>query len=211
MQESIMSQMSCRHLLIKHQGSRRLASWRDPDGKEIRQRTKEAQRIIGMVEPGMPQGLGGPRPGGEAAAAVAPPSTMLYARRIAAASGKSTHGGGRGPALATRNSSIDTAAEASSSWRTDPSHDLIAIDKSAHALCNGDSSFASVSVRPRTVVHSDASKPNTPGCTAPACRASIQSCSNAAVAIGDAAARLPAVVACCAAERNRLIMGAAIC
>ena len=34
-----------------------------------RQRTKEAQRIIGMVEPGMPQGLGGPRPGGEAAAA----------------------------------------------------------------------------------------------------------------------------------------------
>jgi hypothetical protein len=27
-----------------------------------RQRTKEAQRIIGMVEPGMPQGLGGARP-----------------------------------------------------------------------------------------------------------------------------------------------------
>ena len=29
-----------------------------------RQRTKEAQRIIGMVEPGMPQGLGASRPGG---------------------------------------------------------------------------------------------------------------------------------------------------
>ena len=30
------------HILLKHSDSRRLASWRDPDGKEIRQRTKEA-------------------------------------------------------------------------------------------------------------------------------------------------------------------------
>jgi hypothetical protein len=29
------------HILIKHQGSRRLASWRDPDGSEIKNRTRE--------------------------------------------------------------------------------------------------------------------------------------------------------------------------
>ena len=29
------------HILVKHQGSRRLASWRDPDGKEIALRTQE--------------------------------------------------------------------------------------------------------------------------------------------------------------------------
>ncbi|GAQ87311.1 Peptidyl-prolyl cis-trans isomerase [Klebsormidium nitens] len=29
------------HLLIKHQGSRRPASWKDPDGVNIRQTTKE--------------------------------------------------------------------------------------------------------------------------------------------------------------------------
>jgi NIMA-interacting peptidyl-prolyl cis-trans isomerase 1 len=30
------------HLLIKHSGSRRLASWRDPNGEQIRQRSKAA-------------------------------------------------------------------------------------------------------------------------------------------------------------------------
>mmetsp|Transcript_37760 Transcript_37760/g.49708 ORF Transcript_37760/g.49708 Transcript_37760/m.49708 type:complete len:118 (+) Transcript_37760:869-1222(+) len=29
------------HLLIKHSGSRRTASWKDPDGVEIKQRSKE--------------------------------------------------------------------------------------------------------------------------------------------------------------------------
>eukprot|EP00041_Stephanoeca_diplocostata_P016690 m.329757 g.329757 ORF g.329757 m.329757 type:complete len:125 (+) comp20450_c1_seq17:302-676(+) len=29
------------HILIKHQGSRRLASWKDEDGVEIKKRTKE--------------------------------------------------------------------------------------------------------------------------------------------------------------------------
>ena len=30
------------HILLKHQGSARQSSWRDPDGKHIRQRTREA-------------------------------------------------------------------------------------------------------------------------------------------------------------------------
>jgi len=29
------------HILIKHSGSRRLASWKDPEGQEIKSRTKE--------------------------------------------------------------------------------------------------------------------------------------------------------------------------
>ena len=32
------------HLLVKHQGSRRPASWRDPDGQHIPKKTKEAAR-----------------------------------------------------------------------------------------------------------------------------------------------------------------------
>ena len=32
------------HLLVKHQGSRRPASWRDPDGQHILKKTKEAAR-----------------------------------------------------------------------------------------------------------------------------------------------------------------------
>ena len=32
------------HLLVKHQGSRRPASWRDPDGQYIPKKTKEAAR-----------------------------------------------------------------------------------------------------------------------------------------------------------------------
>ena len=34
------------HLLIKHQGSRRPASWKDESGAEITKRTKEAAREI---------------------------------------------------------------------------------------------------------------------------------------------------------------------
>ena len=32
------------HILLKHQGSRRLASWRDPDGVQIKQRTEADAR-----------------------------------------------------------------------------------------------------------------------------------------------------------------------
>ena len=35
------------HILLKHQNSRRLASWRDPDGEQIKQRTQaEATRML---------------------------------------------------------------------------------------------------------------------------------------------------------------------
>ena len=35
------------HILLKHQNSRRLASWRDPDGEQIKQRTQaEAARLL---------------------------------------------------------------------------------------------------------------------------------------------------------------------
>jgi len=36
------------HLLIKHQGSRRAASWKDPNGNEIKRRTKE--QAIAILE-----------------------------------------------------------------------------------------------------------------------------------------------------------------
>jgi len=36
-----MSEVRVAHLLVKHQGSRRPASWRDPDGVQITKRTKE--------------------------------------------------------------------------------------------------------------------------------------------------------------------------
>jgi len=36
-----MSTVQCSHLLVKHQGSRRPASWRDPNGAQITKRTKE--------------------------------------------------------------------------------------------------------------------------------------------------------------------------
>ena len=32
--------MRASHILVKHQGSRRPASWRDPDGKQIRLRSQ---------------------------------------------------------------------------------------------------------------------------------------------------------------------------
>eukprot|EP01118_Nematostelium_gracile_P017886 TRINITY_DN7782_c0_g1_i1.p1 TRINITY_DN7782_c0_g1~~TRINITY_DN7782_c0_g1_i1.p1 ORF type:complete len:117 (+),score=37.24 TRINITY_DN7782_c0_g1_i1:101-451(+) len=35
-----MSKVKCSHLLVKHQGSRRPASWKDPEGKIIQQRSK---------------------------------------------------------------------------------------------------------------------------------------------------------------------------
>ncbi|CEO97404.1 hypothetical protein PBRA_000749 [Plasmodiophora brassicae] len=35
-------QVRASHILIKHAGSRRLGSWKDPDGVDIRKRTKEA-------------------------------------------------------------------------------------------------------------------------------------------------------------------------
>lgn len=38
--------MAASHLLIKHQGSRRPASWKDESGAEITKRTKEAAREI---------------------------------------------------------------------------------------------------------------------------------------------------------------------
>jgi len=38
----------CSHLLIKHKGSRNPKSWKDPDGKEITQRTKE--QAIAILE-----------------------------------------------------------------------------------------------------------------------------------------------------------------
>ena len=35
------------HILLKHQGSRRLSSWRDPDGEQIKQRSEaEASRLL---------------------------------------------------------------------------------------------------------------------------------------------------------------------
>jgi len=34
-------QVRASHLLIKHSGSRRPASWRDPDGQQIKQRSKQ--------------------------------------------------------------------------------------------------------------------------------------------------------------------------
>lgn len=37
-----MAEVKASHLLIKHSGSRRPASWKDPDGKIIRQTSKEA-------------------------------------------------------------------------------------------------------------------------------------------------------------------------
>uniref|UniRef100_A0A7S2Y508 Peptidyl-prolyl cis-trans isomerase n=1 Tax=Fibrocapsa japonica TaxID=94617 RepID=A0A7S2Y508_9STRA len=36
-----MSQVRASHLLIKHSGSRRPASWKDPDGNEIRARSRD--------------------------------------------------------------------------------------------------------------------------------------------------------------------------
>ena len=41
------------HILIKHQGSRRLASWRDPDGKEIAKRTEAAatKQLLSCARP----------------------------------------------------------------------------------------------------------------------------------------------------------------
>jgi len=36
-----MSTVRASHLLIKHKGSRRAASWKDPEGREITQRTKD--------------------------------------------------------------------------------------------------------------------------------------------------------------------------
>jgi len=35
------AQVQASHILVKHQGSRRPASWRDPDGKEIKLKTKQ--------------------------------------------------------------------------------------------------------------------------------------------------------------------------
>ena len=40
-QSNILTQVTCSHLLVKHQESRRPASHRDPQGIEIQQRTKE--------------------------------------------------------------------------------------------------------------------------------------------------------------------------
>ena len=37
-----MSEVRASHLLVKHQGSRRPASWRDPDGAVITKRSKAA-------------------------------------------------------------------------------------------------------------------------------------------------------------------------
>eukprot|EP00736_Rhodelphis_marinus_P005427 Rmarinus@m.10086 len=37
-----MSQVQASHILVKHQGSRRPASWKDPEGQQIRNRTKDA-------------------------------------------------------------------------------------------------------------------------------------------------------------------------
>jgi hypothetical protein len=36
-----MSQVRCSHLLVKHQGSRRPASWKDANGDRIKLRTKQ--------------------------------------------------------------------------------------------------------------------------------------------------------------------------
>eukprot|EP00292_Cryptomonas_paramecium_P019667 CAMPEP_0113684224 /NCGR_PEP_ID=MMETSP0038_2-20120614/13857_1 /TAXON_ID=2898 /ORGANISM="Cryptomonas paramecium" /LENGTH=119 /DNA_ID=CAMNT_0000603895 /DNA_START=15 /DNA_END=374 /DNA_ORIENTATION=- /assembly_acc=CAM_ASM_000170 len=41
-----MSTVQASHLLIKHQGSRRPASWKDETGEQIRKRTKEDARAI---------------------------------------------------------------------------------------------------------------------------------------------------------------------
>jgi len=43
-----MTEVRASHILIKHQGSRRPASWKDPDGEVIRRTTKSAatQKIL---------------------------------------------------------------------------------------------------------------------------------------------------------------------
>lgn len=41
-----LGQVRASHLLIKHSGSRRPASWKDPEGKEITKRSKEAAKQI---------------------------------------------------------------------------------------------------------------------------------------------------------------------
>lgn len=45
-------QVRASHLLIKHSGSRRPASWKDPDGREITKRSKEAatEKLRGLRE-----------------------------------------------------------------------------------------------------------------------------------------------------------------
>jgi hypothetical protein len=40
-----MSQVRASHLLVKHQGSRRPASWKDESGAVITKRTKEQVRV----------------------------------------------------------------------------------------------------------------------------------------------------------------------
>ena len=44
--------MRASHLLVKHSGSRRPASWKDPDGKEITRRSKEVaiQKLLAFRE-----------------------------------------------------------------------------------------------------------------------------------------------------------------
>ncbi|CAI5527585.1 unnamed protein product [Closterium sp. Naga37s-1] len=47
-----MSQVRASHILIKHQGSRRPASWKDPNGESIGRTTKEAaiQQLLAIRE-----------------------------------------------------------------------------------------------------------------------------------------------------------------
>mmetsp|Transcript_19326 Transcript_19326/g.32485 ORF Transcript_19326/g.32485 Transcript_19326/m.32485 type:complete len:116 (-) Transcript_19326:353-700(-) len=52
-----MSQVRATHILVKHQGSRRAASWKDPDGDQIKKRTKEQaieqlKKFMGAIEGG---------------------------------------------------------------------------------------------------------------------------------------------------------------
>ncbi|GJP72244.1 hypothetical protein CLOP_g2991 [Closterium sp. NIES-67] len=47
-----MSQVRASHILIKHQGSRRPASWKDPNGETIGRTTKDAaiQQLLAIRE-----------------------------------------------------------------------------------------------------------------------------------------------------------------